>query len=232
MGSEPVDQSRDPFLGFPSETIIVSTQELDPPFIRTPTLGDEQRSIASLNPQQPSRRVGVWFVAMASVVAGIVAGFAAGYAFGHRPIVPAAAVTPLATSSGSSQTPREGRSTEAAPRPNVVASDTPTDPSAVSVSSTQSSLERPSTNRRRVSGVVPTSSRGGAIEVQSHPRGAQVVLDGNVIGRAPVSIPDVAAGTHEVRIELAGFNPWVTSVRVEDGGRTRVGASLELEGLK
>jgi PEGA domain len=233
MDSQSFDQPRDdPFLGFPSETRILETQEVDPPFLRTPTLGDEQRSIASLTNQGPSRRVGVWFVAMVSVVTGVVAGFAAGYAFGHRPIVPAAAVTPLGTSSGNSQTPREGRSTEAAPGPNVVASDPPTNPSAVSVPSTQSSLERPSINRRRVSAVVPTVGRGGAIEIVSHPRDAQVLLDGNAIGRAPVSIPEVAEGTHEVRIELAGFNPWVTSVRVKDGSRTRVGASLQVEGLK
>ena len=56
-----------------------------------------------------------------------------------------------------------------------------------------------------------------------------MLLDGNVIGRAPLSIPDVAEGTHEVRIELAGFIPSVTSVRVKDGSRARVGASLEVE---
>lgn len=232
MDSQPVDQPPDPFLGFPSETRIPETQELDPPFMRTPTLGDEQRSMTLLTNQGPSRKVGVWSVAMVSVVTGIVAGFAAGYAFGHRPIVPAAAVTPFNISSGNSQTPREGRSTETASGPNVVASDPPTNPRAVSVPSTQSSLERSSTSRRRLSAVVPTTGRGGAIEIVSHPRDAQVLLDGNLIGRAPVSIPDVAEGTHEVRIELVGFNPWVTSVRVKDGSRTRVGASLQVEGLK
>jgi hypothetical protein len=47
-----------------------------------------------------------------------------------------------------------------------------------------------------------------------------------MIGQAPLSIADVAEGTHDIRLELAGFNPWVTSVRVSRGGRTRVGASL------
>lgn len=77
-----------------------------------------------------------------------------------------------------------------------------------------------------------TTRHAGTIEVLSRPRDAQVLLDGNVIGRAPLSIPEVAEGTHEVRIELAGFIPSVTSVHVKDGSRARVGASLEVEGLK
>jgi hypothetical protein len=75
--------------------------------------------------------------------------------------------------------------------------------------------------------VVSIASHAGAIEVLSHPQGAQVLLDGNVVGRAPLSIADVREGTHEIRLELAGFKPWVASVRVTGGNRARVGASLE-----
>jgi hypothetical protein len=75
--------------------------------------------------------------------------------------------------------------------------------------------------------VVPTTGQAGSIEIQSNPRGAQVLLDGTVVGRAPMSIADVSEGTHEVRLELDGFKPWATSVRVKDGSRARVGASLE-----
>jgi hypothetical protein len=52
------------------------------------------------------------------------------------------------------------------------------------------------------------------------------MLDGNVVGLAPLSIPDVPEGLHEVRVELDGFSPWVGSVRVKGGSRARVGASL------
>jgi hypothetical protein len=52
------------------------------------------------------------------------------------------------------------------------------------------------------------------------------MLDGNVVGLAPLSIPDVPEGLHEVRVELDGFSPWVGSVRVKAGSRARVGASL------
>ena len=229
MDSQPVDPSRDPFLGFTSEIPIVATQDSEPAFMRAPTLSEEEHSIAFVSHQEPSRRVGVLFVATVSVVVGLLAAFAAGYAFARRTIVPAAASTPLPVLSNKSQTPVDDPSKEAARGPNVIAPALATDESAVSGLSTQSSMLRRSTSSRRVATTLPTT-RAGAIEVLSHPRNAQVLLDGNVIGRAPLSIPEVAEGTHEVRIELAGFIPLVTSVRVKDGSRARVAASLE--GLK
>jgi hypothetical protein len=60
----------------------------------------------------------------------------------------------------------------------------------------------------------------------SRPRDAKVFLDGSFVGQAPLSIPGVSEGTHEVRVELDGFTPWVGSVRVKGGSRARVGASL------
>jgi hypothetical protein len=232
MDSQPFDSSRDPFLGFTSEIPIVATQDSEPAFMRTPTLREEEHSLALVSHQGPSRRVGVLFVATVSVVVGLLSGFAAGYGFAQRTIVPAAASTTLRVLASNSQTPVDDPPKEAKPGPNVVAPALPTDESAVSGLSTQSSMMRRSTSRRRVPATMPTTPHAGAIEVLSRPRDAQVLLDGNVVGRAPLSIPDVAEGTHEVRVELTGFNPLVTSVRVKDGSRARVGASLEVEGLK
>jgi hypothetical protein len=165
-------------------------------------------------------------------VVGLLAGFAAGYAFAHRLIVPADASTPLRILSGNSQVARDEHLMEAARGPNVVAPALPTDDSAASVRSTQSSTRRLLVERRIIPATMPTAHHAGAIEVLSRPRDAQVLLDGNVVGRAPLSIPDVAEGAHEVRVELAGFNSWMISVRVRDGSRARVGALLEVEGLK
>jgi hypothetical protein len=61
----------------------------------------------------------------------------------------------------------------------------------------------------------------------SRPSGAQVILDGRVVGRTPLVIPNVTPGTHSVRLELAGFTRWATSVDVNAGARARVAASLE-----
>ena len=231
MDSQPFDPSCDPFLEFTSEIPIVAAQDSEPAFMRTPTSVEEEHSIAFASHQEPSRRVGALFVATVSVVVGLLAAFAAGYALAQRTIVPAAVSTTLGVLSSNSQTPVDDPSKEAAPGPNVVAPALPTDESAGSGLATQSSVTRRSTSRRRVEASL-SSTRLGVIEVLSRPRDAQVLLDGNVIGRAPLSIPDVAEGTHEVRIELAGFIPSVTSVHVKDGSRVRVGASLEVEGLK
>jgi PEGA domain-containing protein len=66
----------------------------------------------------------------------------------------------------------------------------------------------------------------GSIEVESRPAGAEVALDGRIVGTTPLLIPDVTEGTHVVGIELAGFSRWATSVYVNKGERARVGASL------
>ena len=232
MDSQPFDPSCDPFLGFTSEIPVDPTQDSQPAFMRTPTLAEDEQSIAFLNHQAPSQRGGVLLVATASVVVGLLAGFAAGYVFAHRVILPAGASAPLRVVSANSQTPRDDRPKEAARSPNVVAPALPTDASGVSVPSTPSTVVRRSTSTRRVPATMPTTGHPGAIEVLSRPRGAQVLLDGNAVGRAPLSIPEVAEGTHEVRVELAGFNPWMLSVRVRDGSRARVGALLEVEGPK
>jgi hypothetical protein len=73
----------------------------------------------------------------------------------------------------------------------------------------------------------PVNDHGGAIEIMSRPRGAKVLLDGSVVGLAPMSIANVDEGVHEVRVELDGLKPWVGTVRVKGGSRARVGASLE-----
>jgi len=92
---------------------------------------------------------------------------------------------------------------------------------------TSSSTKRPSTTTRPRPAVTPTTDRGGAIEIMSRPRGAKVLLDGSVVGLAPMSIANVDEGTHDVRVELDGFRPWTGTVRVKGGSRARVAASLE-----
>jgi serine/threonine-protein kinase len=85
----------------------------------------------------------------------------------------------------------------------------------------------------------PPSPRGGApapaappagagsLYLDSRPRGARVVLDGKPIGTTPMRIPEVAAGSHVVRLELADHQTWTTSTRIAGGQETRVTGSLE-----
>jgi PEGA domain len=150
-----------------------------------------------------------------------------------------AAPAPIAAPEASTESakPITEPSTEPAREPAVVKSTQAADVIAAAArsappskprASVPSSTTRPSTTiRPRPAVAPPTTALGGAIEIVSRPRDARVLLDGIVVGRAPMSIPDVTEGTHEVRVELDGFKPWVGSVRVKGGSRARVGASLE-----
>jgi hypothetical protein len=67
----------------------------------------------------------------------------------------------------------------------------------------------------------------GTLVVESRPVGATVFVDGRQIGVTPLSMPEVTPGTLRIRLQLAGFNPWVTTAQIQAGTRTRVAASLE-----
>lgn len=67
----------------------------------------------------------------------------------------------------------------------------------------------------------------GSLVVESRPLGATVFLDGQAIGVTPLSLPELGPGTRRLRLELDGFNPWVTTAQIQAGTRTRVAASLE-----
>jgi len=67
----------------------------------------------------------------------------------------------------------------------------------------------------------------GSLVVESRPSGARVFVDNQEVGTSPLSMAEVSPGHHRVRLELNGFNPWVTMAEVKLGARTRVSASLE-----
>ena len=67
----------------------------------------------------------------------------------------------------------------------------------------------------------------GSLLIDSRPTGATVLVDGRVVGKTPLTLPDVTAGDHGVRLELVGHRPWTGSIKVEGGTSNRVGGSLE-----
>jgi serine/threonine protein kinase len=67
----------------------------------------------------------------------------------------------------------------------------------------------------------------GSIFVDSRPRGARVFVDGKAVGTTPVSVPDVAIGSHVVRLELPDHRSWSAVTRVSAGRQERVTGSLE-----
>jgi hypothetical protein len=65
------------------------------------------------------------------------------------------------------------------------------------------------------------------VYVDSRPRGAKVFIDGKAVGVTPLSVPDIAIGSHVVRLELPDHRIWSSATRVVSGETVRVTGSLE-----
>jgi hypothetical protein len=80
----------------------------------------------------------------------------------------------------------------------------------------------------RPAGEVPRPAAAGTadIEVLSRPSGAQVFIDGELVGMTPLERA-VTAGAHAIRLDLPGHRPWVTRVEARPGEPLRVAGSLE-----
>jgi hypothetical protein len=66
-------------------------------------------------------------------------------------------------------------------------------------------------------GLPPVTSGRGAIDVDSRPRGARVLVDGRFVGHTPLRIADMVAGEHQITLELGGYHPATGRVHVEPG---------------
>lgn len=58
-----------------------------------------------------------------------------------------------------------------------------------------------------------------ALVITSTPAGAQVELDGAIVGRTPVHVARLAPGTHRVRVSRPGYAPVGRTVRILGGTR-------------
>ena len=67
----------------------------------------------------------------------------------------------------------------------------------------------------------------GTLFVDSRPSGARVYIDGKLAGNTPLSMRDLRAGEHAIRLEHDGYRRWSSSVRIVAAERNRVTASLE-----
>ena len=67
----------------------------------------------------------------------------------------------------------------------------------------------------------------GLFVVDSRPAGANVFVDGRLIGTTPLVMETMSVGDHAIRLDREGYQRWATSVRIVSGERSRVAASLE-----
>jgi hypothetical protein len=169
---------------------------------------------------------------VAALVVGLLAGFGAGFLAGQQgepiPAPPSAATAavPVPTTAAQPQVYTDApvddadrRAPEDGPRPTQEVAPAPVGAVPVAVRATQKSEPGPP---RPIAAGSP-----GSLQIASRPAGAQVYLDDVRVGVTPTSLAAVSAGAHRVRIELAGFRRWATTVNVESGARARIGASLE-----
>jgi hypothetical protein len=69
----------------------------------------------------------------------------------------------------------------------------------------------------------------GAVQVTSRPAGARLFVNDELVGTVPLLMPGLDPGSHRVRLELAGFQSWTSSVLIEPDQRFRIDARLEPE---
>ena len=192
-------------------------------------------------------RSAVWPLVMAIGV-GLAVGFAGGYGLGGRQRAqsPAPVATPSTSPASISPTPASAESPRSAtenpsapaPAPLPLESPPPAVPAAVASPPARAARPREVPERSPRPSVparppparaapVPLTAMPATLVVESRPAGANVFLDGRLIGITPLSLSSLATGDHAVRIELAGYNQWTSSVRLAGGEHRRVAASLE-----
>jgi hypothetical protein len=66
----------------------------------------------------------------------------------------------------------------------------------------------------------------GSIQVKSSPSGADVYVDGFFKGNSDITVGSMQAGNHQVRIRLAGYEDWSSTVIVTQGAVTIIDATL------
>jgi hypothetical protein len=69
----------------------------------------------------------------------------------------------------------------------------------------------------------------GTMSVESRPSGAAVTINGKPSGKTPMTLDALAPGDYRVTLSLAGYQTFVTTVRVVAGERTRAAASLSVQ---
>jgi PEGA domain-containing protein len=145
----------------------------------------------------------------------------------------AAAVTPVVTAATYekiSATPENTRSTPADPAPAApaVTAASIASPSSSRAASTRAAPARPAPPQSIEAQQPRPSVKGyrGGLALSSSPAGAQVLMNGKVVGETPVVLSDLPVGSRAVIVRREGYSTWSTSVRIIANQRTTVKATL------
>ena len=72
----------------------------------------------------------------------------------------------------------------------------------------------------------PASGYRGGLVLSSSPAGAEVTMNGQVVGVTPVVLKDLPVGSRALVVRRDGYSPWSTSVRIVADQQTTVQAQL------
>ncbi len=187
-----------------------------------------------------------WVPVVAMLALAALMGFGAGFVVGQREATPAPRSAERAVSRAEREpqpAPTTGQDFTESPLPEsaerqpstagptpqsveegpVLPSEPEIEPERVPPAATRAGSATP----RQVPSADVTPDGRASLEVVSRPAGAQVFLDGRLVGRTPLVLSGVNPGEHAVRLTMPGHQRWVTNVNVAPGLRARVAASLE-----
>ena len=72
----------------------------------------------------------------------------------------------------------------------------------------------------------PEEAAAGVLNISSTPPGSGVYLDGRYMGTTPITILDVAGGSHILELRSRDYNPWSKSLEIRGGSISYVDAAL------
>jgi hypothetical protein len=221
-GGAPID--------LPLREEVPATWEATPPqrylFESTASVDAERET-----PRRPRVGFSMWLVAAAALVAGILIGFASGFSAGRR----ADEILSLWPQQRAADAPASVETRDQTPEQTftegTISEPVRVDPAPVVTAPAPPAETEPAVasapRARPPAAAEPASTGPGSLQIVSRPSGAEVFLDGRVVGRTPLVISQVQSGSHDVRLQLTGFRRWATAVQVRPGARARVAASLE-----
>jgi serine/threonine protein kinase len=173
---------------------------------------------------------------IAMLIAGIALGIPAGYLMAPRSQpAPAALSAPVSKPAPPPAAPAPATTVAPAMTAAPATTAAPAKPTATAAPPSPAPAARKPAEKKTAAAATrtppPSTAKPtafvGSLSVSSRPAGATVLLDGRVVGTTPLTLPEVAAGSHAVRLVLEGYRSWSVSAQVVSGQSKRVNASLE-----
>ncbi len=68
----------------------------------------------------------------------------------------------------------------------------------------------------------------GKITFNSYPPGAEVIVDGQIKGKTPITLESINPGLHQVEIKNSGYQQYKTSFQVQSGMQNGINPQMQI----